>query len=156
MQAAAQAKAHKARAHTRRKFSEGQDAKAIESLKLDKKSVFISDGRLINIAKVPTTDSSDSKPSFIMSGDDHHIEAVIEDYLRNRWGSPLESVPFRYKKTKTLNQSFSKLIHEWANITQNHADPGSPCYAKVKKALDMLDSSSSTAKGIHELMQPIK
>ena len=91
-----------------------------------------------------------------MSGDDHHIEAVIEDYLRNRWGSPLESVPFRYKKTKTLNQSFSKLIHEWANITQNHADPGSPHYAEVKKEIDMLDSSSPTAKGMNELMQPIK
>jgi hypothetical protein len=35
-QAIAQNKAHKAREHTRRAFSKGQDAKAIESLRLDK------------------------------------------------------------------------------------------------------------------------
>ena len=36
VQAIAQSKAQKAREHTRRAFSMGQDAKAIESLRLDK------------------------------------------------------------------------------------------------------------------------
>ena len=155
-QAIAQSKAHKAREHTHRAFSKGQDAKAIESLRLDKKSVFVSSGRLINVAKVPTTDNSKNTPQYVMSGNDHHIEAVIEDYLRNRWGSPLESVPFRYKETKPPDEGFSKLIHEWAKITHNSPDPGSPHHADIKSPTEMLASSSPTAKGMNELMQPIR